>query len=53
MILNPKIAAYQYPATVLIVDDDKSFLNTACFELDEQIAYRLFDSAERVFWHIL
>lgn len=47
MISNPKIAAYQYPATIIVLDDDKGFLNTACFALDEQIAYRLFDNPER------
>lgn len=46
-MLTQKIAAYYYPTNVILIDDNKRYLNTVCFELDEQIAYRLFDTPEK------
>lgn len=41
------MAAYYHPTNVVIVDDNKRFLNSICFDLDESIAYRLFDKPEK------
>lgn len=43
---SQKIAAYYYPTTVILVDDNKRFLSTVCFDLEEDVAYRLFDKPE-------
>ncbi len=46
-MLNRKIAAYYYPTNVILIDDNKGYLNKACFDLEEHTHYRLFDKPEQ------
>ncbi len=41
--MSSHIAAYYYPTTIAIIDDNKHFLNNICFRLDELFTYSLFD----------
>ncbi len=45
--MSNAIPAYYYPTTIAIIDDNKRFLSTIGFKLDECFTYRLFDSAEK------
>ncbi|MDN5849122.1 MAG: response regulator [Nitrococcus sp.] len=46
------IPAYRFPSTVLVIDDDATFLTNLSLELDEGLAYRLFDSPRAALEHL-
>ena len=43
---DKSIPPYRFPSTVLVIDDDATFLTNLSLELDEGLAYRLFDSPQ-------
>lgn len=43
---------YYYPTQVVMIDDNKSFLNAFCFELEETQPYRLFGFADEALAYI-
>ncbi len=46
------IVPYRFPTTVLLIDDDSNFLANFSLELDEMIAFRLFDAPGPALRHI-
>jgi CheY-like chemotaxis protein len=46
------IPPYRFPTTTVIVDDDASFLHNFALELDEDLAFRLFDSPLTALEHL-
>lgn len=44
---NARTPPYRFPVTTVIVDDDTDFLTNFALELEDDLAYRLFDSPGR------
>lgn len=49
---DKSIPPYRFPSTVLVIDDDASFLTNLSLELDEGLAYRLFDTPRAALEHL-
>ncbi|MDN5871540.1 MAG: response regulator [Nitrococcus sp.] len=49
---DKSIPAYRFPSTVIVIDDDATFLTNLSLELDEGLAYRLFDSPKAGLEHL-
>lgn len=47
-----EVLPYCFPTTVVLVDDDPSFLENFSLRLDEGLAYRMFDSAQGALWFL-